>query len=195
MSRDDLYERYLSEAERFLKSEASSAQLVKQECDRWDRESTSAKNMAGKKKTETDRLAHQAQEAFSQLSKRFEGSRAKDVGVALPNMVRPIASNEDAAELASSLSGLIKKIDCYIEMLEKDTTVNELSQRSSNALDARRAALDRKRLLAEEEKAMPDPLPAKAEESKGGCLSQAAVLCVCCIGAISLIANVLFGLL
>ena len=50
MSRDDLYERYLSEAERFLKSEASSAQLVKQECDRWDRESTSAKNMAGKKK-------------------------------------------------------------------------------------------------------------------------------------------------
>ena len=192
MSRDDLYERYLSEAERFLKSETSSAQLVKQECDRWDRESNSAKNMAGKK---IDRLAHQAQEVFSQLSKRLEGSRAKDVGIALPNMVRPIASNEDAAELASSLSGLIKKIDCYIEMIEKDTSVNELSQRSSNALDARRAALDRKRLLAEEEKAMPDPLPAKAEESKGGCLSQAAVLCACCIGAISLIANVLFGLL
>ena len=42
MSRDDLYERYLSEAERFLKSETSSAQLVKQECDRWDRESNSA---------------------------------------------------------------------------------------------------------------------------------------------------------
>lgn len=195
MSRDDLYERYLSEAERFLKSEASSAQLVKQECDRWDRESTSAKNMAGKKKTEIDRLADQAQEAFSQLSKRLEGSRARDVGVALPNMVRPIESNEDAAELASSLSGLIKKIDCYIEMIEEDTSVNELSQRSSNALDARRAALDRKRLLAEEEKAMPDPLPVKAEESKGGCLSQAAVLCACCIGAISLIANVLFGLL
>lgn len=38
MSRDDLYERYLSEAERFLKSEASTAQLVKQECDRCDRE-------------------------------------------------------------------------------------------------------------------------------------------------------------
>lgn len=64
MSRDDLYERYLSEAERFLKSETSSAQLVKQECDRWDRESNSAKNMAGKKKTEIDRLAHQAQEVF-----------------------------------------------------------------------------------------------------------------------------------
>ena len=195
MSRDDLYERYLSEAERFLKSEASSAQLVKQECDRWDRESNSAKSTAGKKKTEIDRLAHQAQEGFSQLSKRLEGSRAKDVGIALPNMVRPIASNEDAADLASSLSGLIKKIDCYIEMIEKDTSMNELSQRSSNALDARRAALDRKRLLAEEEKAMPDPLPVKAEESKGGCLSQAAVLCACCIGAISLIANVLFGLL
>lgn len=42
MGRDDLYERYLSEAERFLKSEASTAQLVKQECDRCDRESTSA---------------------------------------------------------------------------------------------------------------------------------------------------------
>lgn len=69
MSRDDLYERYLSEAERFLKSEASTAQLVKQECDRCDRESTSARNMAGKKKAEIDRLAHQAQEAFSQLSK------------------------------------------------------------------------------------------------------------------------------
>ena len=117
MSRDDLYERYLSEAERFLKSEASTAQLVKQEC---DRESTSARNMAGKKKAEIDRLAHQAQEAFSQLSKRLAGSHAKDVGAALPNMVRPIASNEDAAELASSLSGLIKKIDCYIEMIEKD---------------------------------------------------------------------------
>lgn len=64
MSRDDLYERYLSEAERFLKSEASSAQLVKQECDRWDRESNSAKSTAGKKKTEIDRLAHQAQEVF-----------------------------------------------------------------------------------------------------------------------------------
>lgn len=104
MSRDDLYERYLSEAERFLKSEASTAQLVKQECDRCDRESTSARNMAGKKKAEIDRLAHQAQEAFSQLSKRLAGSHAKDVGAALPNMVRPIASNEDAAELASSLS-------------------------------------------------------------------------------------------
>ena len=56
---------------------------------------------------------------FSQLSKRLAGSHAKDVGAALPNMVRPIASNEDAAELASSLSGLIKKIDCYIEMIEK----------------------------------------------------------------------------
>ena len=64
MSRDDLYERYLSEAERFLKSEASTVQLVKQECDRCDRESTSARNMAGKKKAEIDRLAHQAQEAF-----------------------------------------------------------------------------------------------------------------------------------
>lgn len=50
MSRDDLYERYLSEAERFLKSEASTAQLVKQECDRCDRESASARNMAGKRK-------------------------------------------------------------------------------------------------------------------------------------------------
>lgn len=64
MSRDDLYERYLSEAERFLKSETSSTQLVKQECDRWDRESNSAKNMADKKKTEIDHLAHQAQEVF-----------------------------------------------------------------------------------------------------------------------------------
>ena len=64
MNRDDLYERYLSEAERFLKSEASTAQLVKQECDRCDRESISARNMAGKKKAEIDRLAHQAQEAF-----------------------------------------------------------------------------------------------------------------------------------
>lgn len=73
MSRDDLYERYLSEAERFLKSEASTVQLVKQECDRCDRESTSARNMAGKKKAEIDRLAHQAQEAFSQLSKRLAG--------------------------------------------------------------------------------------------------------------------------
>ena len=98
MSRDDLYERYLSEAERFLKSEASTAQLVKQECDCCDRESISARNMAGKKKAEIDRLAHQAQEAFSQLSKRLAGSHAKDVGAALPNMVRPIASNEDAAD-------------------------------------------------------------------------------------------------
>lgn len=50
MSRDDLYERYLSEAERFLKSEASTAQLVKQECDRCDRESISARNHGGQKR-------------------------------------------------------------------------------------------------------------------------------------------------